>query len=90
MKNLFFSISLLSISLFLFSFSSSDTNVSSYEEISENTLYDASETELGEFSEFENTRYTSDKTEWNHRRKTWTDFSKVADLNSIQEAIYNN
>jgi hypothetical protein len=88
MKKLLLSICTLSVCLFLYSFSSSST-IGSFEDITQNSEF-VTTTELGEFVEFENTRYTSDKTEWNHRRKTWTDFSKIADLNSIQEAIIKN
>ncbi|MGX1025043.1 hypothetical protein ACSSV5_002216 [Psychroflexus sp. MBR-150] len=88
MKKLLLYTCTLSVCLFLFSFSSSNT-IGSFEDITQNSEYEMT-TELGEFTEFENTRYTSDKTEWNHRRKTWTDFSKIADLNSIHEAINKN
>lgn len=88
MKKILLSFSFLCLCLFLFSFSPSNNNVS-YADVIEGKEFTVKK-ELGSFSEFENTRYTSDKTEWNHRRKNWTDFSKVADLNSIEKAINNH
>jgi len=88
MKKILISFSTLCLCLSFFSFSPSN-NDASYSDISESSDY-ITVKEVGSFEEFENTRYTSDKTEWNHRRKTWTDFAKSADLNSIAEAINNN
>lgn len=88
MKKILLSISALSAFFFLFSFSSSNT-ISAFEDITPNSEY-LNSIEMGSFSEFETSSYTSDRAEWKERRQIWTDFSQGADLISIQEAINKN
>lgn len=76
------------ISLVFYSFTSSNTKVSYKENDFENKSKKIKE--LGSFVAFEETRYTSDKTEWNKRRQTWTDFAKITNLESLEKTINNN
>lgn len=77
----------------LFSFNPS-TDIAEYNDISDN--YTSAETsadfiQFGEFTESEESRFTSDKTEWNHRYKTWSDiFSAAVNVNTIEKILAQN
>lgn len=47
-------------------------------------------TEIGSFTQSETSHETADKTVWNKRHKTWTDFSQSGDLQNIEDIINRN
>ncbi len=88
MKKVLLPILSITATLFLFAFSPSEKNFS-YKEINGQDSSEFRE-DIGEFVEFETTRYTSDKTTWSERRKTWTDFASVANLETIETTMNQN
>ena len=79
---------LICVSMFSYSFTSTNQNSSFEKQQESKDLLNMKE--MGEFSEFEDRRETSDKTVWQKRYKTWTDFTLSNEISAITSIIINN
>jgi len=88
MKKILYSGFVLFGSLSLVAFSPSD-QVASYSDLSNDTQNNLT-TEVGSFVQSETSHQTEDKTTWNKRHKTWTDFAKANTLSKVEGIVGRN
>jgi len=87
MKKLYITASIVFISLFTMSFTTTNNEVSFNELTKGNLVLDA---QVGSFEKFEEKRVTSDKTEWEKRYKIWTEFAFDQHLSSLGDVLERN
>jgi hypothetical protein len=87
MKKLYITVSVAFVSLFMMSFTTT-TNEANFNELTKADL--VLEAEVGSFEKFEEKRLSSDKTEWQKRHKTWTEFAFNKHISSLGDILERN
>ncbi|WP_454245887.1 hypothetical protein [Psychroflexus sp. MBR-150] len=89
MKKILYPTLLLFSCLSLVAFSPINKDAS-YLNLSNEELTNNMTTEVGSFTQSETSHETADKTVWNKRHKTWTDFTKSGEIITIENVINRN
>ena len=90
MKNKYLLFSVLTCSLFLFSFKSTELKPIEYNELSTSSSLNIKELEVGSFKEFEERSSLPDRTTWYKRVQTWSITDSTTSLDNIDKSVNSN